>query len=143
MHLEKKITASNYLECHKWIFFTIPKILENQLWPVSAYDNTIDLSTAPAERTPAGAERSRHQLHRDRRGRTARALLRVLWSGRVREPTAERHRQHGRRPGPAKVQLCNDKGTNAGQLRSSRSARTVSDEQSSWTAPTASYGGVS
>ena len=59
------------MECHKWIFFTTPKILENQLWPVSAYDNTKALSTAPAERTPAGAERSRHQLHRNRRGRTA------------------------------------------------------------------------
>ena len=70
MHLEK-ITASNYLECHKWIFFTTPKSLENQLWPESAYDNTKALSTAPAERTPAGAERSRHQLHRDRRGWTA------------------------------------------------------------------------
>ena len=28
------------MECHKWIFFITPKNLENQLWPVSAYDNS-------------------------------------------------------------------------------------------------------
>ena len=71
MHLEKKKLQATIWSATSGFSLLHSKILENQLWPVSAYDNTKALSTAPAERTPAGAERSRHQLHRDRRGRTA------------------------------------------------------------------------
>lgn len=96
------------------------------------------LVTAPAERTPAGAGARAINSIGEPAQQDCQALLRVLWSGRVREPATE-----AKAAGAALATATSSGAVGHRTPSTGTTARTVSDHQPARMATTASNGGVS